>query len=97
MSFHFDFEALKNKNIKFPEDFMEDVYEENRTSDFQIVLPGWNITSNKTYRIKIEDEKKENDYNVSYKKSSIFHLDSFPLTSSEGSIFNYTPLRATTF
>ncbi|WP_251951238.1 hypothetical protein [Limosilactobacillus vaginalis] len=41
MSFHFDFDALENNKIVFPEDFMKDVYENAENSDLEIVLPGW--------------------------------------------------------
>lgn len=41
MSFHFDFDALKNNKIVFPEDFMKDVYENSKNSDLEIILPGW--------------------------------------------------------
>lgn len=41
MSFHFDFDALENNKIVFPDDFMKDVYENVENSDLEIVLPGW--------------------------------------------------------
>lgn len=41
MSFHFNFDALKNDNIDFPPDFMKSVYEHGDDSDLRIVLPGW--------------------------------------------------------
>ena len=97
MSFHFNFDALKNDNIDFPPDFMKSVYEHGDDSDLRIVLPGWRKFSDiEKSEIHFSADSKLLDKN-NFKFSIMDQSNIFPLrngvfsSNSEDSSFEYVP------